>query len=51
MDDLIFTCNDKEEIRQTRENLSICFRMKELGQLKKLFGLEVDRTKEELFLY
>ena len=44
VDDLIITRDD------ARENLSVRFQMKELGELKHFLGLEVDRTKEGLFL-
>ena len=50
VDDLIITGDYSEEIQRTRENLSIRFKMKELGELKHFFGLEVERTKEGLFL-
>lgn len=50
VDDLIITGDDEREIHQTRENLSVRFQMKELGELKHFLGLEVDRTKEGLFL-
>ncbi|RVW91817.1 Retrovirus-related Pol polyprotein from transposon TNT 1-94 [Vitis vinifera] len=51
VDDLIITGDDVEEICQTKENLSVRFEMKELGQLKHFLGLEVDRTHEGIFLY
>jgi hypothetical protein len=50
VDDLIITGDYSEEIQRTRENLSIRFKMKELGELKHFFGFEVERTKEGLFL-
>ncbi|KAJ9565416.1 hypothetical protein OSB04_001382 [Centaurea solstitialis] len=50
VDDLIITGDDEREIHQTRANLSVRFQMKELGELKHFLGLEVDRTKEGLFL-
>ena len=50
MDDLIITGEDVREICRTRENLSVRFQMKELGELKHFLGLEVDRTNEGLFL-
>ncbi|KAI3500109.1 hypothetical protein L1887_35925 [Cichorium endivia] len=50
VDDLIITGDDEKEIRLTRENLSVRFQMKELGELKHFLGLEVDRTTEGLFL-
>ena len=50
VDDLIITGDYSEEIQRTRENLSVRFQMKELGELKHFLGLEVERTKEGLFL-
>ncbi|KAE8708634.1 hypothetical protein F3Y22_tig00110336pilonHSYRG00004 [Hibiscus syriacus] len=50
VDDLIITGDDEAEILQTKENLSVRFQMKELGQLKHLLGLEVDRTHEGIFM-
>jgi len=50
VDDLIITGDDEREIHQTRANLSVCFQMKGLGELKHFLGLKVDRTKEGLFL-
>ncbi|KAK9185737.1 hypothetical protein WN943_026096 [Citrus x changshan-huyou] len=50
VDDLIITGDDVEEIFRTKENLSVRFQMKELGQLKHFLGLEVDQTKEGIFL-
>src|SRR6185437_9601369 len=34
VDDLIITGDFSEEIQRTRENISVCFQMKELGELK-----------------
>ncbi|KAL5787084.1 hypothetical protein ACOSP7_004033 [Xanthoceras sorbifolium] len=51
VDDLIITGDDVEEICRTKENLSVRFQMKELGQLKHFLGLEVDQTLEGIFLY
>ncbi|CAL8099446.1 unnamed protein product [Prunus armeniaca] len=50
VDDLIITGDDEEEIHRTKENLSVRFQMKELGQLKHFLRLEVDRTQERIFL-
>jgi hypothetical protein len=50
VDDLIITGDDDGEIQRTRENLSVRFQMKELGELKHFLGLEVERCKEGLFL-
>ncbi|KAE8669328.1 tir-nbs resistance protein [Hibiscus syriacus] len=50
VDDLIITGDDEAEILQTKENLSVRFQMKELGQLKHFLDLEVDRTHEGIFL-
>ena len=51
VDGLIITGDDERDIYQTRENLSIYFQMKEIGELKHFLGLEVDHTDEELFLW
>lgn len=50
VDDLIITGDDEEEVQLMRANLSIRFQMKELGELNHFLGLEVERTKEGLFL-
>ena len=50
VDDLIITEDDEVEISQIRSNLSICFQMKELGELKHFLGLKIERTKEGPFL-
>ena len=50
VDDLIITGDYTEEIHRIRENLSIRFQMKELGELKHFLGLEVERTKDGIFL-
>ncbi|CAL1391452.1 unnamed protein product [Linum trigynum] len=50
VDDLIITGDDVAVISQIKENLSVRFRMKELGELRHFLGLEVERTKEGLFL-
>ncbi|XP_039142881.1 uncharacterized mitochondrial protein AtMg00810-like [Dioscorea cayenensis subsp. rotundata] len=50
VDDLILTGDLTEEIQCTKENLSVRFQMKELGELKHFLGLEVEKTKEGMFL-
>ena len=50
VDDLIIIGDYSEEIQRTREILSVRFQMKKLGELKNFLGLEVERTKEGLFL-
>ena len=50
VDDLIITGDDETEILRTKENLSIRFHMKELGQLKHFLGLEIDLTQAGIFL-
>ncbi|XP_019056135.1 PREDICTED: uncharacterized protein LOC109115933 [Nelumbo nucifera] len=51
VDDLIIIGDCEEEILQTKENLSVRFQMKELGQLKRFLGLEIDHVQEGIFLY
>ena len=45
VDDLIITGDFSEEIQRIRENISVRFKMKKLGELKHFLGLEVERTK------
>ncbi|KAE8655957.1 Pathoproteinsis-related protein 5 [Hibiscus syriacus] len=47
VDDLIITGDDEAEILQMKENLSVRFQMKELGQLKHFLGLEEILTPED----
>ncbi len=49
VDDLIKA--NEDEILRIRENLSVRFQMKELGQVEHFLGLEVDRTPEGIFLH
>lgn len=46
IDDLIITGDCEGQILQPKENLSVRFQMKELGQLKHFLGLEVDQMEE-----
>ena len=48
--DLIITDNDETKIQETKTNLSVCFQMKDLGDLQHILGLEVERTKDGLLL-
>lgn len=41
VDDLLITGDDEQEIRRTKENLSVRFQIKELGELKHFLGGEV----------
>ncbi|CAN1849719.1 Retrovirus-related Pol polyprotein from transposon TNT 1-94 [Linum perenne] len=50
VDDLIITGDDEVEVTQIKANLSVRFKMKELGELRHFLGLEVEKTKEGLFL-
>ena len=45
VDDLIITGDYSEGIQRTKENLSVWFQMKELGELNHFLGLEVERKK------
>jgi len=42
VDDLIIIGDCEEEILLIKQNLSVRFQMKELGQLKHFLGLEID---------
>ena len=45
-DDLIIIQDDQKKINQTKANLSVCFKMKELCELRHFLGLKVESTKE-----
>ncbi|KAE8685700.1 putative disease resistance protein [Hibiscus syriacus] len=47
VDDLIITGDDEAKILQKKENLSVRFQMKELGQLKHFLGIESTLTPME----
>jgi len=51
VDDLIITGDCEEEILLIKQNLSVRFQMKELGQLKHFLGLEINYTHEGLVLH
>lgn len=50
VDDMVVAGNDKEEIQSVTKFLSTRFHMKDLGELRYFLGIEVDRTKEGIFL-
>jgi Reverse transcriptase (RNA-dependent DNA polymerase) len=50
VDDFILTGDLIKEIQHTKENLSVLFQMKELGELKHILGLEVEKIQECMFL-
>ncbi|KAF2297024.1 hypothetical protein GH714_014926 [Hevea brasiliensis] len=51
VDGLIIIGDCEEEVLRSKENLSVRFQMKELGQLKHFLSLEVDRTEEGIFFH
>ncbi|XP_019429680.1 PREDICTED: uncharacterized protein LOC109337211 [Lupinus angustifolius] len=50
VDDLILAGNDPSEIQSVKIHLDTEFKIKDLGQLKYFFGLEVARTKHGISL-
>ena len=46
MDNLIITGDGEFEIQRTRENISVRFQMKELGELKNFLGLRLNDAKK-----
>ncbi|CAL9006318.1 unnamed protein product [Prunus brigantina] len=46
VDDIIITGNDEQEIRNLKQFLNGCFRIKDLGLLKYFLGVEVARSKD-----
>ena len=51
VDDLIRTGDYEEEILLSKKNLSVCFQIKELGQLNHFLGFEVDCNEDEICLH
>ena len=51
VDDLIVTGDDEAEIFLIKENFSVRFQMKELGQMKHFLGLEIDHVQEGIVLH
>ncbi|KAL0641872.1 hypothetical protein Bca4012_102526 [Brassica carinata] len=50
VDDIIITGSDKEGIKATKEFLKSMFEIKDLGEMKYFFGIEICRSKEGLFM-
>jgi len=50
VDDMILTGNDSEEMESLRKKLFEEFEMKDLGELRYFFGIEVLRTEDEVFI-
>nr|GEU75879.1 DNA-directed DNA polymerase [Tanacetum cinerariifolium] len=46
----IITGNDESEIKKLKEGLSVEFKMKDLGNLRHLFGIEVMRSSQGIFI-
>ena len=51
VDDIIRTGDYEEEILLSKKNLSVCFQIKELGQLNHFLGFEVDCNEDEICLH
>ncbi|CAJ2637310.1 unnamed protein product [Trifolium pratense] len=52
VDDILMASSDKQEIQQLKEKLNGEFEMKDLGNAKRILGMDIlrDRSKGELFL-
>ena len=46
MDDIVLTGDDQAEISQLKQRMDDEFEIKDLGNLKYFFGMEVTRSKE-----
>ena len=46
VDDMLITSVDRREIVKLKEQLSSVFEMKDLGQAKKILGMELERNEE-----
>ena len=52
IDDMLIVCHDREEINHLKRLLSREFEMKELGEAKRILGMDIirNRSKQSLFL-
>ena len=50
VDDIVITGNDEEEIQNLKLFLATEFEIKELGELRYFFGIEVARSRRGIFL-
>ncbi|BFG37564.1 hypothetical protein CerSpe_238380 [Prunus speciosa] len=50
IDDMVVTGNDNEEMQTLRKLLASEFEMKEFGELQYFLGIEVARSKHDIFL-
>nr|GEY98488.1 putative reverse transcriptase, RNA-dependent DNA polymerase [Tanacetum cinerariifolium] len=50
VDDMIITRNDESEIKKLKEGLCAEFEMKDLGNLRYFFGIEVMRSPQGIFI-
>lgn len=44
VDDMLIACQDLEEIKSLKAELSVEFEMKDLGQAKMIIGMEIQRN-------
>lgn len=51
VDDMIITSNDLEKIARIQNELAIDFKMKNLSKIKYFLGIEVSRTKDDIFIF
>lgn len=50
IDDIVVTGDDVESIKQLKYHLHSVFEIKDLGNLKSFLGIEVARSKKEIYL-
>lgn len=50
VDDILVTGNDAQEIQLFKDSLLRQFRIKDLGNLKYFFGIEVSRSQKGIFM-
>ncbi|KAH9684612.1 DNA (cytosine-5)-methyltransferase 1B [Citrus sinensis] len=51
VDDMLIACNQKEEIKKLKVELSTEFEMKDLGAATKILGMQIIRDRESKVLY
>ena len=51
IDNILFAARDKEEIKKVKAQLSVKLKMKDVGEAKKILGIEIMRDKKADLLY
>lgn len=50
VDDKLLICHDKKEIDKIKSKLKFEFKMKELGQTRRIIGMKFKRERERIYI-